>query len=59
MALFTMLFLSLTVNSAFSARIAAFCTIGKSQYMNLRGILEELASRGHEVRDDFGHCQIG
>ncbi|RMX43041.1 hypothetical protein pdam_00001822 [Pocillopora damicornis] len=49
MALLTMLLLSLTVNSAFSARIAAFCTIGKSQYMNLRGILEELASRGHEV----------
>ena len=49
MAFFSLLLLSLTVNSAFSARIAAFCSVGKSQYLNLKNVLEELASRGHEV----------
>ena len=49
MALFSLLFLSLAVNSALSARIAGFWTIGGSQYNNMRQILEELVSRGHEV----------
>ncbi|KAL9957662.1 hypothetical protein ACROYT_G034585 [Oculina patagonica] len=49
MALFTLLLLSLAVNSAFSARIAGFWTAGGSQYINMRHAMEELASRGHEV----------
>ncbi|KAL9957670.1 hypothetical protein ACROYT_G034594 [Oculina patagonica] len=49
MALFSLLLLSLAVNSALSARIAGFWTIGGSQYLNMKQILEELASRGHEV----------
>ena len=39
----------LLVNSAFSARIAGFHAIGGSQYINTKNVLEELASRGHEV----------
>lgn len=50
MALFSLLFLSVAVNSAFSARIAGFWTIGGSQYINMKQTLEELATRGHEVK---------
>ena len=50
MALFTLLLLSLTVNCALSARIAGLMTFGGSQYINIRNILQELASRGHEVK---------
>ncbi|KAL9957663.1 hypothetical protein ACROYT_G034586 [Oculina patagonica] len=49
MALFPLLLLPLVVNSALSAKIAGFTTLGGSQYMNLMLTLEELASRGHEV----------
>ena len=49
MALFSLILLSLTVNSALSARIAGFWTAGGSQYINMRQIMEELASKGHEV----------
>ncbi|KAL9975928.1 hypothetical protein ACROYT_G013148 [Oculina patagonica] len=41
--------LLLAVNTTLSARIAAFYTMGGSQYINTRHTLEELASRGHEV----------
>ena len=57
MALSYLLSLSLTllaVNSALSARIAGFVAIGGSQYMNIRDTLEELASRGHEVKYLYG-----
>ena len=50
MALFSFLLLLLTVNSALSARVVGFHIIGGSQYINMRHTLEELASRGHEVR---------
>lgn len=45
----TLLLAFLFLNSAFSARIAGFHAIGGSQYINTRNVLEELASRGHEV----------
>ena len=38
------------INSALSARIAGFLTIGGSLYMNISHTMEELASRGHEVK---------
>ncbi|KAL9957653.1 hypothetical protein ACROYT_G034576 [Oculina patagonica] len=50
MALLCLLFtLLLASNTALSARIAGFCAMGGSQYINTRHTLEELASRGHEV----------
>ena len=49
MALFSLLLLSVAVCSASSARIAGFMTFGGSQYINMRHVLEELVSRGHEV----------
>ena len=49
MALLVLLLLSLTVSSVSSAQIAGFISLGGSQYMTLRRILEELASRGHQV----------
>lgn len=39
----------LAANSALAARIAGFHMIGGSQYLNTKLVLEELASRGHEV----------
>lgn len=48
-AFLALLALSLEINSAFSVRIAGFHTTGGSQYINTRNILEELATRGHEV----------
>ena len=48
-AFLALLALTLEINSAFSARIAGFHTTGGSQYINTRNILEELATRGHEV----------
>lgn len=42
--------LLLVANSALSARIAGFHMAGGSQYLNTKLVLEELASRGHEVR---------
>lgn len=49
MALFSLLLILLALNSALSARIAGVCTLGGSQYINMRHALEELACRGHEV----------
>ena len=66
-ALFLLLFLSLA-EPVLSARIAGFWTAGGSQYINMRQIMEELASRQHEVRNgndvyfvhsDHGHARIG
>lgn len=54
MASFSLFFISLTllsVNSALASRIAGFITVGGSGYMNIRYILEELVSRGHEVQN--------
>ena len=51
MALFSLLLVLPAINSALSAKIAGICTIGGSQYINMRHTLEELASRGHEVKD--------
>ncbi len=54
MALLCLLFtLLLAINTALSARIAGFCEIGGSAYINTRNTLEELASRGHEVETSF------
>lgn len=50
---FSLLFILLEVDPAFSARIAGFCVLGGSQYINMRHTLEELASRGHEVEHNF------
>lgn len=41
--------LTLFVSPVLTARIAGFHVVGGSQYMNMRQILEELYSRGHEV----------
>lgn len=41
--------LMLGASSVSSARIAGFHMIGGSQYINTKLVLEELASRGHEV----------
>lgn len=49
MALSLFFMLLLAGNSALSARIAGFCAVGGSQYINTRHTLEELANRGHEV----------
>ncbi|KAL9957657.1 hypothetical protein ACROYT_G034580 [Oculina patagonica] len=50
MALLWLFFtLLLAVNTALSARIAGFSTMGRSHYINTRHTLQELASRGHEV----------
>lgn len=49
MAMFSLLLLLLAVDTASSARIAGFWTLGGSQYITMRQIMEELASRGHEV----------
>ena len=50
MALFSLLLLLLAVRSGSSARIFGFMTLGGSQYINIRHTMEELASRGHEVK---------
>ena len=50
MVMLSLLLLLLAVNSASSAKIAGFVAIGGSGYINMRHIMEELASRGHEVR---------
>ena len=50
MVVLSLLLLLLAVNSASSAKIAGFVAIGGSGYINMRHIMEELASRGHEVR---------
>ena len=49
MALLALSFLSLTVSSVLSARIVGFMALGGSQYINMKHIMEELASRGHQV----------
>ena len=49
MALLALSLLSLTVSSVLSARIVGFMTLGGSQYINMKHIMEELASRGHQV----------
>lgn len=41
--------LTLFVSPVLTARIAGFHVVGGSQYMNMRQMLEELYSRGHEV----------
>ena len=49
MALSWLFLLMLAVSSVSTARIAGFHMIGGSQYINTKLVLEELASRGHEV----------
>ena len=50
MASFFCLVLLLTVKSAFSARVAGLAAFSTgSHYFVVRKVLEELASRGHEV----------
>ena len=49
MALSWLFLLMLGASSVSSARIAGFHMIGGSQYINTKLVLEELASRGHEV----------
>ena len=49
MALLALSLLSLTVSSVLSARIVGFMALGGSQYINMKHIMEELASRGHQV----------
>ena len=49
MALLSLLLFSLAVTAVSSARIAGFWLIGGSQYITMRNIMEELASKGHEV----------
>ena len=50
MALFSLVLFSLAVSTALSARIAGYSALGGSEYLNMRQIMEELASRGHEVK---------
>ena len=47
--LLPLILLALVVSSVSSARIAAFMALGGSQYINMKNIMEELASRGHQV----------
>ena len=49
MVMLSLLLLLLAVNSASSAKVAGFVALGGSGYINMRHIMEELASRGHEV----------
>lgn len=49
LALSWLFLLMLAASSVSSARIAGFHMIGGSQYINTKLVLEELASRGHEV----------
>ena len=49
MVMLSLLLLLLAINSASSAKIAGFAAVGGSGYINMRNIMEELASRGHEV----------
>ena len=50
MALLLPLFLlALVVSAVSSACIAGFMALGGSQYINMKHIMEELASRGHQV----------
>ena len=49
MALSLLFLLMLAASSVSSARIAGFHMIGGSQCINTKLVLEELASRGHEV----------
>jgi len=44
-----LILLALVVSSVSSARIAGFMALGGSQYINMKHIMEELASRGHQV----------
>ena len=53
MAFLSLLLLLLAANAASPARIVGFHMIGGSQYINTRHIMEELASRGHEVCKGF------
>lgn len=51
-----------TMNSVLSARIAGFCSMSSgSHYLMTKTVLEELASRGHEVlmvvSSDYGHSR--
>ena len=49
MTLSFLLLLLFGVGTGSSSKIAGFMALGGSQYINMRHILEELASRGHEV----------
>ena len=49
MVVLSLLLLLLAVNTASLAKIAGFAAVGGSGYINMRNIMEELASRGHEV----------
>ena len=44
-----LILLALVVSSVSSARIAGFMALGGSQYINMKHIMETLASRGHQV----------
>lgn len=50
MAPFSLLLLLMAANPVLSARIAGFVAIGGSGYINMKHTLEELVSRGHEVK---------
>ena len=49
--LLPLILLALVVSSVSSARIAGFMALGGSQYINMKHIMEELASRGHQVHN--------
>ena len=49
MALLALILLSISISSVSSARIAGFIAFGGSHYISMTNILEELASRGHQV----------
>ena len=44
-----LILLALVASSVSSACIAGFMALGGSQYINMKNIMEELASRGHQV----------
>ena len=49
MVMLSSLLLLLAVKTASLSKIAGFAAVGGSGYINMRNIMEELASRGHEV----------
>lgn len=53
MVLGALIVLSLIVSSVSSARIAGFIAFGGSHYITMKNVLEELASRGHQVKQSL------
>ena len=53
MALGALIVLSLIVSFVSSARIAGFIAFGGSHYITMKNVLEELASRGHQVKQSL------